>query len=268
MVKTNFHTHTVYCDGKNTPEELTDKALELGFTSLGFSGHSYFERDKASSMSPEREDRYFDEITSLKERYAARIELFCGIEQDIFSKTPEKPYDYIIGSVHNVLKNGEYLIVDGSRDECESIVRKHYGGSFDDFARDYFETVSGVVEKTNADIIGHFDLILKNMERIGYTPTPTFYKYAKEAARELLRHKVPFEINTGAVARGYRSEPYPDLELLRFIYDNGGSIIVSSDCHRKELLDFGLEEAKKMAKEVGFTKQAVVTREGVRYVAL
>ena len=36
---TNFHTHTVFCDGKNTPEEMVLSAIEKGFTALGFSGH-------------------------------------------------------------------------------------------------------------------------------------------------------------------------------------------------------------------------------------
>ncbi len=35
----NYHTHTTYCDGKNTPEEIVLCAIEKGFTSIGFSGH-------------------------------------------------------------------------------------------------------------------------------------------------------------------------------------------------------------------------------------
>ena len=38
-VKANFHTHTIFCDGADTPEEMVIKAIELGFTQLGFSGH-------------------------------------------------------------------------------------------------------------------------------------------------------------------------------------------------------------------------------------
>ena len=39
MLRGNFHTHTVFCDGKNTAREMAEKAMELGFTHLGFSGH-------------------------------------------------------------------------------------------------------------------------------------------------------------------------------------------------------------------------------------
>ena len=37
MLKANYHTHTVLCDGKNTAEEMVQRALDLGFKYLGFS---------------------------------------------------------------------------------------------------------------------------------------------------------------------------------------------------------------------------------------
>lgn len=268
MIKTNFHTHTIYCDGKDHPKELVETAIEKGFTTLGFSGHSFFEIDKSYSMSEKSERNYFNEITALKEKYKGQIEILCGIEQDIFSALPKYPYDYIIGSVHHIYKNGKYLIVDGSLSEIDDILKNHYNNKFDLFAKDYFELVSTAVEKTNANIIGHFDLILKNMERIGYTPTEEFYEYAKDAVLKLLKYNVPFEINTGAMARGYRTTPYPDFQILKFIHDNGGSIIFSSDCHQKDYLDFGFEMARTIALDAGFTEQTVVTSDGIKRIAL
>ena len=37
----NLHTHSTFCDGIHTPEQMVQFALQKGFTSLGFSGHSY-----------------------------------------------------------------------------------------------------------------------------------------------------------------------------------------------------------------------------------
>lgn len=42
----NFHTHTTYCDGKNTAEEMILAAINQGFTALGFSGHSHTSIDR------------------------------------------------------------------------------------------------------------------------------------------------------------------------------------------------------------------------------
>ena len=43
--KANYHTHTKYCDGKNTVAEMTKAAFDKGFTHLGFSGHGYTDFD-------------------------------------------------------------------------------------------------------------------------------------------------------------------------------------------------------------------------------
>ena len=37
----NLHTHTTYCDGRDTPVEMIESAIAQGFDSIGFSGHSY-----------------------------------------------------------------------------------------------------------------------------------------------------------------------------------------------------------------------------------
>ena len=31
----NLHTHTCFCDGKDEPEEMVKKAIDLGFSVLG-----------------------------------------------------------------------------------------------------------------------------------------------------------------------------------------------------------------------------------------
>lgn len=41
MLSSSTHNHTTWCDGKNTPEEMAEAAWKLGFTDLGFSGHTY-----------------------------------------------------------------------------------------------------------------------------------------------------------------------------------------------------------------------------------
>lgn len=40
-------------------------------------------------------------------------------------------------------------------------VEKHYGGDYYAFAEDYYTLERDVVDRTGADIIGHFDLITK-----------------------------------------------------------------------------------------------------------
>lgn len=268
MVKTNFHTHTVFCDGKDAPEEMVLAAIEKGFTALGFSGHSYFSLYENWSMSPERQKEYIRSITELKQKYADKIQIFCGIEQDYYSEPAPAMYEYSIGSVHCLLKDGKYLPVDESAEIAKKVVDTVYGGDFDGFAEDYFATVSQVIEKTQADIIGHIDLISKYSQTNGYGQSERFLSAAEQAVKKLVAHGKPFEINTGAMSRGARTIPYPSREILEMIHSFGGRIMFSSDCHNKDYLDYGLDVAEKLALECGFTEHGVLTENGIEYLPL
>ena len=107
MFNNNFHTHTRYCDGKNTPEEMVLSAIELGFDSLGFSGHAFTDIDLSYCMTPEKTEEYIAEINALKKKYAGRINIYCGAELDIFSPDIGFDYDYTIGSVHYIFTDGD-----------------------------------------------------------------------------------------------------------------------------------------------------------------
>lgn len=247
MFNNNFHTHTKYCDGKNTPEEMVQYALRLGFDSLGFSGHAYTEIDLSYCMTPEKTKLYIAEINALKQKYAGKINIYCGAELDYFSPDIGVKYDYTIGSVHYVEANGEYPPVDSSAEIQLETVKKHFGGDYMSYAEKYFETVSQVAEKLRPDIIGHFDLISKFNENdcMFNSDNPRYVKAWQAAALRLIEAGVPFEINTGAIARGARKTPYPSLKIAEFINANGGFFIVTSDCHNGERLDCAFDYVKE-----------------------
>ena len=258
MVRSNFHTHTRYCDGKDSPAELAETALALGFRALGFSGHSYTPFDPCG-MTPEGSARYRAEVAALKEKYRGRMEVCCGVEQDYFSGRAEG-YDYVIGSVHYILKDSEYLSVDWSAEKTEEIVARHYGADPYAYAEDYFALVGQVHSVTGCQIVGHFDL-LRKFDEAGemLDETSPRYRAAALGALDALCAADPvFEINTGAMARGARKTPYPSLWLLREIKNRGSRIMLNTDCHDRRYLDFGLEAARALALEAGFTERTVL----------
>ncbi|MBQ6088027.1 MAG: hypothetical protein IJK95_00550, partial [Firmicutes bacterium] len=63
-----------------------------------------------------------------------------------------------------------------------------------------------------------------------------------------------FEVNTGAMAKGYRTVPYPSADTLSVIKEMGGQLIINSDCHKAEKLDHGFAEAKTAIEKAGFRK--------------
>ncbi|MGN0658940.1 MAG: histidinol-phosphatase HisJ family protein [Emergencia sp.] len=242
--KANIHTHTCYCDGKDTPEELVQAALAAGMRTLGFSGHGYGIHDEDYCMSRENTLRYREEILDLKDRYRGRIEILLGVERDFYGEHDDGPWDFIIGSVHSVEKDGVYLSVDNTAEIMEANVEKYFGGDYRAYVERYYETVSDVVSATGGGIVGHFDLITKFNEGSRYFDEEAVWyrKAALHALAKAAETRPVFEINTGAMARGYRSVPHPAPFLLEEIQRLGCPVILSSDCHDRAQLDFGFEE--------------------------
>ena len=143
--KSNLHTHTTFCDGKVEPEAMVRAAVEKGMATLGFSGHATMVGAGANwSMSEEGTSLYRAEIIRLKREFSDRIEIALGVEQDIFSVSPTDGYDYVIGAVHYVQKDGQLSAVDNSAAEFDRGVNLLYGGDVYAFIGDYYELVSKI----------------------------------------------------------------------------------------------------------------------------
>ena len=267
-LKVNLHTHTSYCDGKNSAEEIILAAIEKEFDILGFSGHSYTPFDESYCMSLENTLRYRQEICALKEKYKNKITILCGIEQDYYSNQPVTGYDYVIGSVHAFYKEchgqSQYIYVDWDRNTIKNAVRTFYDGDPLSLAEDYFRTVANVVSKTHCQIIGHFDLLTKfnETEPLFDETHPRYLAAAGQALQKLLDTGAIFEINTGAMAKGYRTSPYPSARLLRQIRQGGGRITISSDSHSADTLDFAFTEAGRLARLCGFSEIWIPDKKG------
>lgn len=262
MTTIDLHTHTNYCDGENTPREMVEEAIKRGFDIFGFSGHSYDPSVEPYSMTPESTEQYKAEVTALKEEYKDKINIFLGLEQDYHSAPYGDGYDYIIGSVHNIEKCGKMIPVDLYPDDLQSDLEKYYDGDFETFAEEYFELVSDVVNKTNCDIIGHLDLTSKFFETHPRVLTDRYKIAALNAVRKLIPYDRFFEINVGAMTRGYRTAPYPDPFILKEIHRLGGKIVINGDCHNKEWLGDHLDTAIKIAKDCGFSERYILTKNG------
>ena len=58
----------------------------------------------------------------------------------------------------------------------------------------------------------------------------------------LLPSGVPFEINTGAMSRGWRTSPYPAKPIRDYIRAHGGRLILSSDSHKADTLLYAFDQ--------------------------
>ena len=265
--KSNYHTHTYYCDGKDAPEDLVARAIELGFTSLGFSGHQYSVPDEDYAMTPEAEKNYRKDILELKDKYKDDIKIYLGIERDYYCETTPG-FDYVIGSIHHVDTGDGWVNVDESPEVLEEGVRKYFDGDYMAYVEAYFAQETKVLEKTKGQIVGHFDLVTKFNRGNRYfdEKDPAYKRIALNSCEELAQsfysskaaNNVPngfpeelavlletgfpiFEINTGATIKGLRELPYPATFIVEHLMEMGVPLIFSSDCHDRRYLDFGFQ---------------------------
>lgn len=250
MRYSNLHTHTRFSDGAHTIEENIQSALELNMCSLGFSDHSFTPCDTSYCMSPEYVDKYLSGIRTAQNKYADRIPLYAGIELDYYSKMDVSEFDYVIASVHYINREHDVYPLDLSAEMQKDCINQIFSGNTMDFAKCYFDMVVEHVEKVKPTFVGHFDLINK----FGTMPTESeeYRTVAAQALRETIKLCPYIEMNTGAISRGYRKEPYPANFLLDTIQEAGGQIVLSSDSHNKRHLIHYFDECISILRESGF----------------
>ena len=269
--KQNLHIHSTYTDGKDAPEEMVLEAIARGFASIGFSEHSYMPFSTYPyQMNEAKTEEYKKEIAALKSKYKGRIDIFCGLEFELYSDLPTEGFDYLIGSVHYLDCGGRPLGFDRGLQETLDYVNENFGGDGLLFAQKYFETVATLPQKRKFDIIGHFDLLTKNNEKGAFIDTSSpKYLDMGIAAIHALKGKIPlFEVNTGAISRGYRTAPYPQMEFLKEFCRLGFGAVITSDCHDKRFIDCYYDEARALLAEAGFKTKWLLTDKGFKEVEL
>jgi histidinol-phosphatase (PHP family) len=252
--KCNLHTHTNFCDGKDSPEEVVLQAIALGMHTIGFSGHSHTPGVyEDCCMSEQGTEEYVLEIHRLQNLYRDRIRILCGIERDALSKKLSHTFDYSIGSVHYIEKDGIVFAVDDTVEAVKKGVDECFHGNVYAYLKAYFETLVKFFSETPCDIVGHIDLVEKlNRDECLFSPSDYRYKRALiDAVDELAKKDVIFEINTGAISRGYRTTPYPALDIMRYLAENGGKAVITSDSHSTDGLGCAYELAYDLTKKAG-----------------
>jgi len=253
MTLSTYHAHTEFCDGKSTVEEMILAAIVGGASEIGFTPHSPVPGEEWC-IRCERIENYKNLLQKMKEKYKSDIKVFMGIEEEYVSNTDTGCFDFVIGSVHATTVAGNNLWVDLSAAEVRENVKKYYNSDPYKYTEDYYERVSRVYEKTHCDIIGHFDLVTKFLERdpLFSTLDERYIKQRDEALSSLLSTPALFEINTGAISRGYRTDPYPEDAVLRRIAEEKKPFVVNSDSHNKDTVLFGIAEQKKRLDKLGY----------------
>ena len=270
MLRANYHTHTVFCDGDNTAQEMVERALELDFCHLGFSGHM----DEEIHMDW---PAYVAEVTRLRAAYAGQLDILCGVELDTLYDPACCPgAEYVIGSTHYVDVDVPFSrAIDSSAELSQRLCDECFGGDWYALCRSYYETEAQVADRLHPTLVGHFDLITRFNDQLHAfdEDDPRYLGPALEVMEYFVERGLPFEINCGAHNRGRKAELYPRQSLLRALHDFGGEIYINSDAHQTACLAGSFDVAVERARACGFTHVCVLEHDAlgtvqVRQVAL
>lgn len=271
MLSADFHIHTKFCDGADTPEQMADEALRLGLKALGFSGH--VESGVVMDVSA-----YFTEIGRLQQQFKGKLDIIRGVELDnLYDPAAAADAEYVIGSTHYIdashigdqasagfVRAGEHgdiktsdvwpVAVDSSPEQMRVLGEQIYGGDYYKLSKDYYELEAHVADRIHPTFIGHFDLVTRYNDQMHYLDESDnrYLGPALDAMEYLVSKDIPFEINCGAANRGRKKELYPNMTLLRALYGFGGRIIINSDAHDKSRIAACFDKAQAAALSCGF----------------
>ncbi len=256
-VRQNLHTHTVFDDGHDTHAEMAQAALDAGYTPLGLSYHSVLPIENDWCMQPEGVQPYFEALAAVREEYEGRLRIYSGIEWDgISDPAGREELDYVIGSLHHITLNGEHFGIEESYETLMKVFEEQFGRDPVLMSETFFAQYEQLADDPEVDIVGHLDIIGKYCEKgdILDLSAPYYIGSAVEAAGMLIKKDKIFELNSGAVFRGRKKDPYPAPVLLKELQARGARMTISADAHFKEQFGFYADESVELLKSTGFTE--------------
>jgi len=252
LIRANYHTHTTWCDGADTPEAVVMSAIAKGYEAIGFSSHVAFPERIPGMLDPDKGLEYAADIRRLQAKYIDHIKVFLGVEADYIPgvTVPERSLysalnpDYMIGAVHYVVTD------DGSRVPVDNLPRMtmegvaaHFQGSVEAYIRAYFRQLREMVSQYEFDIVAHLDLIRKfNVRNPYFDEDAAWYRDELEQTADVVAASGKIvEVNTGAISRGWLDDAYPSRPFRALLRERGVRFILSADAHAADTIDCAFE---------------------------
>lgn len=271
-ILSDCHIHSTFSgDGKSTMEEMIQRAISMGLTTITFTEHNDF--DYPYDLSHDKQDMfllnvdsYLYELLKMKSKYEDQIRVLFGIELGlapeilrknlIFSRAHE--YDFIIGSSH---------VCHG----VDPYYASYYEGRSEKEAyREYFECIlENVKQFTAFDVYGHLDYVVR------YGPNKDqnycyedYQDVIDEILKTLIENEKGIEINTGGFRKGVNIT-HPCEAIVKRYKELGGEIVtIGSDAHETTYLASDFDKAETMLKNLGFKYYNIFENRLPEYIKL
>ncbi|MFN3651787.1 MAG: histidinol-phosphatase HisJ family protein [Armatimonadota bacterium] len=247
----SYHNHTNWSDGAPTLAAQIQAARAAVLDELGISDHYVLDpRGEAVEWSMPV-DLLGDYVLQLRAAAAETrdLRLRLGIEADFFPETVERlrealepyPWDYVIGSVHNV----DGSPIDSYSRDWEALSEE----GRNDVWRRYWERIRQMAESRVFDFAAHPDL----PKKFGFRPTVDLTAEIEAALDAIAAADMAIEINTAGWSLP-AAEAYPSPEILRSARNRGIPLLINADAHFPEFLTRDFARARELARSAGYTE--------------
>lgn len=263
-----YHNHSTWSDGKAGVAELIAAARHMGVDALGISDHWVLHpRGKQFkwAMPTDRLAEYVSELRRMRDAAAAQSgpALLIGLEVDWHPGNAQPlmdvldiyPFDYIIGSVHEIrmrddhASDGDFMI-DGSAAAWQPLSQEQV----DEVHRRYWRTMTSLAESGVFDIVAHLDL----PKKFAFYPAADLSRQiiaaldAIAAARTPTGERLAVEINTAGWHKPC-ADAYPTLDILRECRRREIPVTISADAHHPDHLLRDFDRAAERLAAAGYT---------------
>jgi len=260
----NYHGHSYFCDGHESPEMYVQQAIALGMKVLGISSHAPVPFFTEWNMDASKLPRYIELMSALKEKYQEQIKLLTSLEVDYIpgmagpthERITSAGLDYVVGSVHFVgaYNDGQPFSIDDSTDDFSRGVNEIYGGDIRKAVEHYFNLQREMLDREPPDILGHMDKIrMHNRNRFFFDESASWYRQQIHDTLKLAAEKgTVVEINTKYFDTADLS--FPSRDHFKWMLENKIPLTISSDAHHPDKLLSGFETMVKLLQETGFER--------------
>ena len=261
MIQADMNMHTWFStDSEACPCDMADEAVRKGLKTICFTDH--FDKDDLEwgEEGIFDVDAYFVEMQKLQEEYAGKLNIRIGIElglrtylKDYYEELTKKyPFDFVIGSVHNVpykkAAEGNILYTDPAAEKLftDRTDKEAYRLMME-------PTLENVRTSDCFQTLGHLDYVVrygKNKEKeYSYTD---YADIIDEILKLLIEKEKGLEVNSAGLKYGLPfAHPHPD--VLKRYRELGGEIItIGADAHKPEHIAYDFAKAEEILKSCGF----------------
>ncbi len=257
----NFHSHTQFCDGRDTIESIARAAVDCGVEHLGFTPHSPIPIPSPCNMSMASFESYRREIERVGELTAGKCRIYMGMEIDYLGPEwgPAHEYfvglglDYAIGSVHFIPnQKGECVDIDGPFADFNRRMDEYFNGDVRYVVETYYAQSQAMLAAGCFDVLGHFDKIGNNASNFspGLEDEAWYQRLVSDFIDQIIASGVIVEINTKARVDFGRF--FPGERYWQRLIDAGVPLMVNSDAHYAQKLQASRDDAFAILKSMGY----------------